>query len=213
METKVSVSILTLLKEDKKVIEEMIKKIETCADYVHFDVMDGKFVPPKTIGPKEVKLIQTKLPKDVHLMVENPLQYIDEYVYAGSDIITIHVEATVDPRYCLEYIRKKGAKPAISIKPKTPLSAIEPYLDMVDMVLFMSVEPGYPRQKFIPSVLPKIKKLRKMKPYLDIQIDGGINEETVKLAVDAGANIIVSGSFIFDAEDPEKMISTLKKCK
>jgi len=213
MKTKVSVSILTLFKEGTEKVEAGMKAIEDCADYIHFDIMDGKFVPPDTIGAEETAMIKTKVPKDVHLMVLEPIQYIDEFVDAGASIITVHVEACKGVKKTLEYIRKKKIHPAISLKPKTPLASIMPYIDMVDMVLVMSVEPGWPRQKFMPEVLEKVRKLRKIKPNLDIEIDGGINDKTARLAVQAGANVIVSGSFIFDSENPKKAVSMLKECK
>ncbi|MBI4439774.1 ribulose-phosphate 3-epimerase [Candidatus Woesearchaeota archaeon] len=213
MKTKVSVSILTLFRDGVEKVEAGVKSIEDCADYIHFDIMDGKFVPPTTIGPKETRMVKTRLPKDVHLMVEEPMQLIDDYIGAGAKSITVHVEACTDVRKTLAYIRKKGASPAISLKPKTPLSAILPYLDMVGMVLVMSVEPGWPRQKFMPEVLEKVAELRKLKPKLDIEIDGGINDETARLAVKSGANVIVSGSFIFDSGNPKKAVSLLKECK
>ncbi|HLC65220.1 MAG TPA: ribulose-phosphate 3-epimerase [Candidatus Nanoarchaeia archaeon] len=213
MKIKVSVSVLTLFKDGDDKVEEGIKQIGDCADYVHFDIMDGKFVPPVTIGSKETRELTTKLPKDVHLMVQEPIRYIDDFIDAGASIITVHVEACLDVKKTIDYIRKKKVHPAISLKPKTPLKEIMPYLDMVDMVLVMSVEPGYPRQKFMPEVLKKVRELRKLKPKLDIEIDGGINNETAELAVKAGANVIVSGSFIFDSGNPKKAIALLKECK
>jgi len=210
MKKKIAPSILSAKKEK---LNQEIKEIENSAELIHVDVMDGKFVPPTTFKPEDIKKIKTQLPKDVHLMVKYPLKdnFIDSYIDAGADIITIHEESEDDINKCIEHIKSKGVKAAISINPPTQLKNILKYLDKVDMVLIMSVNPGYAGQKFIPEVLEKIKELRKLKPNLDIQIDGGICKETIKQAVDAGANIFVASSAIFGQEDRKKAIDDLKQ--
>jgi len=208
MRIKIAPSILSA--EPARLNEE-VKEIEPYSDLIHVDIMDGKFVPPVSFAPSEIKAVKTKLPKDVHLMVQNPeIKFIDDFADAGANIITIHAEGCKDINKAIEKIRKKGIKVGISINPPTSLGVIKPYLNKVDMVLIMSVNPGYPGQKFIPDVLPKIKELRKLKPNLDIEIDGGINKETVKQAVDAGANVIVAGSSIFGQKDRKKAVEELR---
>ena len=208
MRIKIAPSILSA--EPTRLNEE-VKEIEPYSDLIHVDIMDGKFVPPVSFAPSEIKAVKTKLPKDVHLMVQNPeIKFIDDFADAGANIITIHAEGCKDINKAIEKIRKKGIKVGISINPPTSLGVIKPYLNKVDMVLIMSVNPGYPGQKFIPDVLPKIKELRKLKPNLDIEIDGGINKETVKQAVDAGANVIVAGSSIFGQKDRKKAVEELR---
>ena len=179
------------------------------ADRIHVDIMDGKFVPPVTFQPQEIKQIKAKIPKEVHLMVDHPMQFIDAYADAGARNIIFHQESRDDPDQVIEAIKKKGMRPCITIKPKTPLEKIEPYLDKVDMVLLMTVEPGYAGQKFIDAVLPKIKKLRELKPKMDIEVDGGISADTIKKAVDAGANVIVAGTAIFGQKERRKAIKDL----
>ena len=210
METKIAPSILSA---DRNKLNEEVKEIENFAELVHVDIMDGRFVPVTTFKAEEIKKIKTKLPKDVHLMVKHPLKdgFIDDYIDAGASSITIHEEAKDNINECIEYIKNKGLKVAISINPPTPLEKIKPYLDKVDMALVMSVNPGHGGQKFIPEVLEKIKELRKLKPRLDIEIDGGISKDTIKKAVDAGANIIVAGSAVFGKEDRKKAIDDLRQ--
>lgn len=206
---KIAPSILSAKKEK---LQEEVNEIEPAADLIHVDVMDGKFVPPTTFKPEEIKAVSSKLPKDVHLMVEHPIKdgFIDDYADAGAAIITIHEECKDNIKEAFELIKSKGIKVGISINPPSPLDKIKPYLDDVDMVLIMSVNPGYPGQKFIPGVLPKVEELRKLKPDLDIEIDGGINEETIRKAAKAGANVFVAGSAIFGKED---RVGTIKKLK
>ena len=209
MKIKIAPSILSA---DKKKLQEEIEGIEEFADLIHVDIMDGKFVPPITFDSKEIGKIKSKLPKDVHLMVEYPLTegFIDDYIAAGAASITIHEEAKDDIDKCIEYIKGKGINVGISINPSSSLDNILSYLDKVDMVLIMSVNPGYAGQKFIFSVLDKVKRLRELKPDLDIEIDGGINKDTIKQVVDAGANVIVAGSAIFDQENRKGAIRELR---
>ena len=210
MKIKIAPSILSA---DRNKLNEEVKEIENYAELIHVDIMDGKFVPPVTFKAEEIKKIKTKLPLDVHLMVEKPLKegFIDSYIDAGADIITIHEEAKEDIDECIDYIKSKGIKAAISINPPTPLEKIIRYVDKVDMVLVMSVNPGYAGQEFIESVLEKIRELRKIKPDLDIEIDGGISRDTIKKAADAGANIFVAGSAIFGEKDRKKAIEELRR--
>jgi ribulose-phosphate 3-epimerase len=193
-------------------LEKDINEIETSADLLHIDIMDGKFVPPTVFSPQIVASIKTKLAKDVHLMVIEPEKsHIDDYAKAGADIITIHFEACKDIEKTIAKIKKLGIKAGISINPPTPVEKILPFIDKIDMVLVMSVNPGYGGQKLIPEVLEKIRILRKIKTDLAIEVDGGINKETIKKVVSAGANIIVAGSAIFDKQDRKKAIEELRK--
>lgn len=209
MKLKIAPSILSA---DKTKLQKEVDEIEPYSDLIHADIMDGKFVPPATFKAEEIKKIKTKLEKDIHLMVEYPIKdnFIEQFADAGVSIITIHEECKDDVKEAFKLIRSKGIKVGISINPPTKLDKIKPYLDDVDMVLIMSVNPGYAGQKFIPGVLDKVRKLRKLKPELDIEIDGGINKETIKQAVSAGANVIVAGSVVFGKEDRGKAIGDLR---
>ncbi len=193
-------------------LEKEIKKVEKAgADYIHIDVMDGHFVPNITMGPLVVKAVKkcSKLPLDVHLMIENPDKYIESFAKAGADIITIQVEASTDITRDIELIKKHGAKPGLVVNPETAIDKVFPYLDKIDMVLVMSVHPGFAGQKFMAEVLPKIKQLRE-KTDIEIEIDGGISLETAPLAIQAGANVLVAGSAIFYSKDYKQVIKQLK---
>jgi len=192
----------SILSADKSKINEEIKEVEKFSDLIHIDIMDGIFVAPTTVNADFVRKIRTKVPLDVHLMVHEPSNsYIKEFIDAGAYSITIHEEACRNPAHQLNFIRKNGIKTAISIKPKTSLENIKKYLDMVDMVLIMTVEPGWAGQKFINEVMPKVRELRKLKPKLDIEVDGGINPYTARVAYDEGANVFVAGTAIFGKKD------------
>jgi ribulose-phosphate 3-epimerase len=173
--------------------------------------MDNHFVPNLTIGALVLAKVETKLFKDAHLMVSNPENLLEDFAKAGADAITIHSEIEGDVGAMLEKIKSLGCKAGISIKPKTPVSEIEKYLDKVDLVLVMSVEPGFGGQEFMESALPKIKELREKNPDLDIVVDGGINADTAKLVKEAGANVLVAGNYIFKAENREEAIINLRK--
>ncbi len=199
LKTKLAPSILSA---DLKKVNREIKEVEKYSDLIHIDIMDGIFVPPTTIDAKFVKTIKTKVPLDVHLMVHEPSNaYIKGFIDAGAYSVTIHEEACKNPMEQINFIKKCNAKASISIKPNTPLDKIKNYLDFVDMVLVMSVEPGWAGQKFIESTMPKIIELRKLKPNLDIEVDGGISHYTARTAFESGANVFVAGSSIFGKTD------------
>lgn len=207
-EIKIAPSILSA---DFSYLQDEVDKVRD-ADYLHVDVMDGHFVSNITIGPVVIEKLKTDLFMDVHLMIEHPEKYIESFFKAGAQNITIHAEACKNKlSSVIEQIHKFGIKASVSLNPNSNLSLIENVLDKVDMVLLMTVYPGFGGQKFISEVLIKIKDLRKKKPDLDIQVDGGINDITIKDAVSAGANVIVAGSFIFGAKSPKKQIELLRK--
>ncbi|MDD6571324.1 MAG: ribulose-phosphate 3-epimerase [Thermoflexaceae bacterium] len=194
----------SILSADFSVLGEEIKAVdEAGVQYIHVDVMDGMFVPSISYGMPVIKSIRKTTQKifDVHLMIEEPIRYIKEFVEAGADMITVHVEACSDVAKTLEEIKKYGVKCGITLNPETEVSAIEPYIPMVDMVLVMSVHPGFGGQKFIESSLDKVRTVKKMIDdaglCTDIEIDGGINLDNLSDALKAGANVIVAGSAIF----------------
>lgn len=187
------------------------------ADYIHVDVMDGHFVPNITIGPLVVEAIKptTNLPLDVHLMIENPDQYIEAFAKAGASIITVHQEASVHLHRTIHLIKRFGVKAGVAINPATPAAMMEPVLPYIDLALVMTVNPGFGGQSFIPETISKIKALdewRKRHDYAyEIEVDGGINVETAKICVENGADVLVAGSAIFNKPDREKALKAIRK--
>jgi ribulose-phosphate 3-epimerase len=209
----------SILSADFSRLGEEIKALEKSgADYIHIDVMDGHFVPNITIGPLVINSIRkfTNIPFDVHLMIEDPEKYIESFASSGADIITVHYEASVHLHRIIEQIKSLGKCAGVSINPATPVENLIEILPYVDLVLIMSVNPGFGGQKFIDTSVKKIKKLKelikefKIKPL--IEVDGGITEENVKNVVNAGANVIVAGSTVFKYENYEEIINILKLC-
>ena len=209
----------SILSADFGQLDSEINKLEKAgADMIHIDVMDGHFVPNITVGPPVIKTLRkyTKLPFDVHLMISPVHKYIKDYAEAGADIITIHPEATDNLQESIEHIKKFGKKVGVSLNPNTQIDIIEKLLVEINLVLIMSVHPGFAGQKFIPNVLDKIKELKKIKDEknlnFDIEVDGGINFDNSKLVIEAGANILVSGTTIFknNKGDIKKNIDILK---
>lgn len=214
MKIKISPSILSC---DFAHMGEEFARMQKCgADWLHIDVMDGHFVPNLTLGAPLVKALRShaSIPFDVHLMISNPLQYAPDFLKAGADIITFHIESDSPVEETIALIRAGGAVPALSLKPKTPAEAVFPYLDRLGMVLVMTVEPGFGGQSFMPEMLPKVEAIRREADRrnlpIDIQVDGGISDKTVAAAAKAGANVFVAGSAVFGATDAAQMIASLR---
>ena len=208
----------SILSADFTRLGEEVKSVEQAgADYIHIDVMDGHFVPNITIGPMIVKAVRrvTQLPLDVHLMISNPDQFVQDFVQAGADIITVHAEASKHLHRSVQYIKSAGARPAVSLNPATPLQAIEYILEGLGMVLLMTVNPGFESQKFIPEVIPKIKRLRelidKRELNIEIQVDGGISPENINQVSSACADVFVAGSAIFYSDDYAETIGKMRE--
>ncbi|MFH0855066.1 MAG: ribulose-phosphate 3-epimerase [Candidatus Omnitrophota bacterium] len=204
----------SILSADFSCLQDEVRRVEKAgADLLHIDVMDGHFVPNITIGPAVVKYIRkcTKLPLDVHLMIENPQKYVDAFVNAGSDMITVHIETVSGPglKAIGVKLKRKGIKFGVSLNPETPVSRLKPILKYVDFILVMSVNPGFGGQSFIPGAIPRIKALRAIFKG-DISVDGGINDLTAQSVMKAGANILVAGSYIFGAKDKRKTIERIR---
>ena len=206
---KISPSILA---SDYANLQSELDRIST-SDMIHIDVMDGHFVPNISIGAPVVAACKKvcNVPFDVHLMISNPLDYAEDFAKAGADIICFHTECDSDTEQTIDKILSLGKKAALAIKPATPIDEVVKYLDKISMVLVMTVEPGFGGQSFMESTMPKIEAIRKINPDIDIEVDGGINADTVKIAAKAGANVFVAGSAVFKSENPAETIALLKK--
>lgn len=215
MVIKIAPSILSA--DFSKLGEDIMMLEQGGADYIHIDVMDGHFVPNISFGIPVIKSIRdkTQLPFDVHLMIDNPMDFIDDFVKAGADSITVHAEVLPHLHRAIQYIKAKGVLAGVALNPSTPLNVLDYVLEDVDMILLMTVNPGFGGQKFIPAILNKIAQLRKrldeMGLKTDIQVDGGIYINNIHEVAKAGANIFVAGSAIFNADDPKQMIVDMKE--
>ena len=208
----------SILSADFARLGEEVARVEKAgADWVHVDVMDGHFVPNITIGPVVVKWLKkhTALPLDCHLMIENPEKYIPAFAKSGAWLITVHLEACKDPAQVLKLIKDSGCRAGMSVRPKTPIETLAPYLKDLDLVLIMTVEPGFGGQEFMPDMMPKVEWLRKELSRTGkecfIEVDGGINAETAARTVRAGADALVAGNAIFGATDPAAALQNLRE--
>ncbi len=223
----------SILSGDFGRLADEAKRLELAgADAIHIDIMDGHFVPNLTLGPRAVLAIRkaTKLFLDVHIMIYNPYDYIEAFIQSGADRITFHFEATEDVDDTIAFIRRCGKKAGLAFRPETSFSMIPKYLEMCDLILLMTVSPGFGGQKFMPEVVEKIQLTREYcqkhgirqggiikpgvtLPPFDIQVDGGIDSETAKICIDAGANVLVSGNYLFHQPDMKKAIENLRHCQ
>ncbi|MCI9586753.1 MAG: ribulose-phosphate 3-epimerase [Oscillospiraceae bacterium] len=207
----------SILSADFANLAQEIRRIET-ADYVHVDVMDGAFVPNITVGLPVVRCLRpvTRMPLDVHLMVDRPIRYVEQFCDAGADIVTVHVEADTpeNTALALEKIHAKGKRAGVVLRPKTPAEAARPYLKACDMILVMTVEPGFGGQKFMADMMPKLRTLRdwidQENPACELEVDGGVDPVTAKVVIENGANVLVAGSAVYGAADIPSRIAELR---
>ncbi|MCI9515096.1 MAG: ribulose-phosphate 3-epimerase [Oscillospiraceae bacterium] len=207
----------SILSSDFANLAQEIRRIET-ADYVHVDVMDGAFVPNITVGLPVVRCLRpvTRMPLDVHLMVDRPIRYVEQFCDAGADIVTVHVEADTpeNTALALEKIHAKGKRAGVVLRPKTPAEAARPYLKACDMILVMTVEPGFGGQKFMADMMPKLRTLRdwidQENPACELEVDGGVDPVTAKVVIENGANVLVAGSAVYGAADIPSRIAELR---
>lgn len=211
MNNKVKIS-PSILASDYANLQSELERIST-SDLIHVDVMDGHFVPNISIGAPVTAACKKvcDVPFDVHLMISNPLDYVEDFAKAGADIICFHSECDSDTEETINKILSLGKKAGLAIKPATPIDEVVKYLDKLSMVLVMTVEPGFGGQSFMESTMPKVEAIRKINPDIDIEVDGGINAETIKIAAKAGANVFVAGSAVFKSENPAETIAILRK--
>ncbi len=207
----------SILSADFANLAQEIRRIET-ADYVHVDVMDGAFVPNITVGLPVVRCLRpvTRMPLDVHLMVDRPIRYVEQFCDAGADIVTVHVEADTpeNTALALKKIHAKGRKAGVVLRPKTPAEAVRPYLKVCDMILVMTVEPGFGGQKFMADMMPKLRTIRdwidQENPACELEVDGGVDPVTAKVVIENGANVLVAGSAVYGAADIPSRIAELR---
>lgn len=211
MNNKVKIS-PSILASDYANLQSELERIST-SDLIHVDVMDGHFVPNISIGAPVTAACKKvcDVPFDVHLMISNPLDYAEDFAKAGADIICFHSECDSDTEETINKILSLDKKAGLAIKPATPIDEVVKYLDKLSMVLVMTVEPGFGGQSFMESTMPKVEAIRKINPDIDIEVDGGINAETIKIAAKAGANVFVAGSAVFKSENPAETIAILRK--
>ena len=191
--------------------KDIIRITDGGADLIHFDIMDGDFVPNISFGFPVVEAMRplSPLPFDIHLMITHPKKYVRKFAEAGADIISFHIESADDPAETINEIRAAGASPALVIKPATPVKAIEPYINMIDMLLIMTVEPGFGGQKFMPAMMEKVKEAKALRPDLSVEVDGGVKSATIPVCREAGVDICVAGTGVFLAEDVKAAIDEI----